>query len=116
MDVNQIPIGAIERIEVLKDGASAIYGSDAIAGVINIILKSNGSGVSGNVNGGGYDDFIDRMLTSAKNTSATVLNAVDISGYTAGAGEDDEAWDVLAPKMHGTDALIAQLPEPKRRR
>lgn len=39
-DINTIPIAAIERIEVLRDGASAQYGSDAIAGVINIILKS----------------------------------------------------------------------------
>ncbi len=39
VDLNAIPVGAIERIEVLRDGASAQYGSDAIAGVINIILK-----------------------------------------------------------------------------
>ncbi|MDH3509858.1 MAG: TonB-dependent receptor [Gammaproteobacteria bacterium] len=39
-DINAIPSSAIERIEVLKDGASAQYGSDAIAGVINIILKN----------------------------------------------------------------------------
>ena len=38
-DMNAIPIGAIERIEVLRDGASAQYGSDAIAGVINLVLK-----------------------------------------------------------------------------
>ncbi len=38
-DLNTIPIAAIERIEVLRDGASAQYGSDAIAGVINIVLK-----------------------------------------------------------------------------
>ena len=37
VDLNSIPLSAIERIEVLKDGASAIYGSDAIGGVINII-------------------------------------------------------------------------------
>lgn len=40
-DLNAIPVSAISRIEVLRDGASARYGSDAIAGVINIILKSN---------------------------------------------------------------------------
>ncbi|KAA8732373.1 TonB-dependent receptor [Acinetobacter qingfengensis] len=42
-DLNAIPISAINRIEVLRDGASARYGSDAIAGVINIILKSDPS-------------------------------------------------------------------------
>lgn len=45
-DLNAIPLSAIERIEVLRDGASARYGSDAIAGVINVILKSDPSGGS----------------------------------------------------------------------
>ena len=48
VDVNTIPIGAVERIEVLKDGASSIYGSDAIGGVVNIITKKfNGVEISG---------------------------------------------------------------------
>ena len=46
VDLNAIPIAAIERVEVLRDGASAQYGSDAIAGVINIVLKGSGSGGS----------------------------------------------------------------------
>ena len=41
VDVNSIPIAAIERVEVLKDGASAVYGSDAVAGVINFILRKD---------------------------------------------------------------------------
>lgn len=44
-DLNSIPISALERVEVLKQGASAIYGSDAVAGVINFITKSNYQGV-----------------------------------------------------------------------
>ena len=44
VDISSIPIGAVERIEVLKDGASAIYGSDAIAGVVNVILKKSHKG------------------------------------------------------------------------
>ncbi len=43
-DIALIPMGAVDHIEVLRDGASAIYGSDAITGVINIILKSDSSG------------------------------------------------------------------------
>ena len=43
-DLNMIPIDAVERVEVLNDGASAIYGSDAIAGVVNIITRSNYQG------------------------------------------------------------------------
>ncbi len=45
VDINSIPTAAIERIEILKDGASAIYGSDAIAGVINIILRRDYQGI-----------------------------------------------------------------------
>ena len=44
VDINQIPVAAIDHMEVLTDGASAIYGSDAIGGVVNIILKSNYEG------------------------------------------------------------------------
>ncbi len=39
-DVSMIPVSAIERVEVLADGASATYGADAVGGVVNIILKS----------------------------------------------------------------------------
>ena len=55
VDLNSIPTSAVERIEVLKDGASAIYGSDAIAGVVNIILRKDYKGleVSGTV---GYSE------------------------------------------------------------
>ncbi|WP_020654647.1 TonB-dependent receptor plug domain-containing protein [Massilia niastensis] len=55
-DLNFIPVAAIDHIEVLQDGAAAQYGSDAIAGVVNIILKSNYQGGSANINGGGYMD------------------------------------------------------------
>jgi iron complex outermembrane receptor protein len=46
VDVNQIPFAAIDRVEVLKDGASAIYGTDAIGGVINFITKKDFRGLS----------------------------------------------------------------------
>ena len=45
IDLRQIPTSAIESLEILKDGASAIYGSDAVAGVLNIQLKRSYSGV-----------------------------------------------------------------------
>lgn len=48
-DMNTIPIGAIRRVEVLRDGASAQYGSDAIAGVINVILNDRDHGFEGNL-------------------------------------------------------------------
>ncbi|MEP6725002.1 MAG: TonB-dependent receptor plug domain-containing protein, partial [Bacteroidota bacterium] len=51
-DLSSIPVTAVERIEVLRDGAAAQYGSDAIAGVINIVLKKNANGLSGMVSYG----------------------------------------------------------------
>ena len=48
VDLNTIPTSIVERVEVLKDGASSIYGSDAVAGVINIITKKGMEGISGN--------------------------------------------------------------------
>lgn len=60
-DINTIPIGLIERIEILTDGASAVYGADAIAGVVNIILKDEYRGtelrtrVAGTWHGGGFE-------------------------------------------------------------
>lgn len=51
-DLNAIPVSAIERIEVLRDGASAQYGSDAIAGVINIVLKKNTNALEQQLTGG----------------------------------------------------------------
>ncbi|RZK99857.1 MAG: TonB-dependent receptor [Rubrivivax sp.] len=55
-DLSLIPASAIERIEVLQDGAAAQYGSDAIAGVINIILKKNDAGGGITVDSGRYFD------------------------------------------------------------
>ncbi|HDS0924259.1 MULTISPECIES: TonB-dependent receptor [Stenotrophomonas] len=54
-DLSQIPMSAVERIEVLKDGASSIYGSDAIAGVVNVITRKNFDGGEVNVYFGQYD-------------------------------------------------------------
>ena len=56
VDLNSIPLAAVERIEILKDGASALYGSDAMAGVINIVLRENISGVELQARVGVADD------------------------------------------------------------
>jgi iron complex outermembrane recepter protein len=53
-DLNSIPASAVERIEILRDGAAAQYGSDAVAGVVNIVLKSNIEGTLASVNVGGH--------------------------------------------------------------
>jgi len=61
VDVSQIPLSAIDRVEILPDGSSAIYGSDAVGGVVNIILKKDYQGADtsvryGGTTGGGRDE------------------------------------------------------------
>jgi len=77
-DFNAIPASAIERIEILRDGAAAQYGSDAIAGVINIVLRRGTNKLSGSVTAGAYNsnapgDFDD----GAPNTPG---NYTDLNG------------------------------------
>ena len=77
-DLNSIPLSALDRVEILKDGASAIYGTDAIGGVINFILKREVAGleVSGFVDatqGGGGDKIKASVLYGA--------GALDKDGY-----------------------------------
>ncbi|BDM65355.1 TonB-dependent receptor [Shewanella sp. NFH-SH190041] len=55
VDLNTIPVAMIARVEILKDGASAVYGSDAIAGVVNIITKKDFDGFQFDINGGATD-------------------------------------------------------------
>lgn len=68
-DLNAIPAASIERIEILRDGAAAQYGSDAIAGVINIVLKETVNEFSGNVNVGAHlaQDNPDRSTFDGEN-------------------------------------------------
>ena len=63
VDLNSIPTSAIERIEVLKDGASAIYGSDAIAGVVNIILRRDFRGVEATADYGWFEGKHDKRAS-----------------------------------------------------
>jgi iron complex outermembrane receptor protein len=69
VDLNAIPVAAIKRIEILRDGAAAQYGSDAIAGVINIVLKDQQSGGSLNASTGqtfkGDGDYYKTSLNTA---------------------------------------------------
>jgi len=62
-DLSAIPVGAIDRVEVLRDGASAQYGSDAIAGVINIITQKSTGKFNGNV---GWSGYMDNTFNSSK--------------------------------------------------
>ncbi len=84
VDLNTIPIAVVERVEVLKDGASAIYGSDAIAGVINVITRTNFEGTEARAylgqyaKGDGFQQAYD--FTLGANTDRT--NVVFSLSYT----------------------------------
>src|SRR6202140_3206607 len=66
VDIGSLPLGIVDRVEVLKDGASAIYGSDAIAGVVNIITKKSFTGldVSTNLGSSYKGDGLEQRLTA----------------------------------------------------
>ena len=78
VDLNSIPDAMIDRVEVLQDGASAIYGSDAIAGVVNIITKKRQSGFIANAQLSGYkhDGFTQNYQLSWGNGSDGPLQVV----------------------------------------
>jgi iron complex outermembrane receptor protein len=65
VDLNTIPVGIIDRIEILQDGASSLYGSDAIAGVVNIITKRTQKGAAANLYYGNYNNLKGGSTTSA---------------------------------------------------
>ena len=71
-DISAIPTDAIERVEILRDGASAQYGSDAIAGVMNIILKKSTNGGSATIRSGVTSEGDGEMLGVSFNNGTTV--------------------------------------------
>lgn len=96
VDINSIPFAAIERVEILRDGASAVYGTDAIGGVINFIMKNDYQGIEaslytditeaggGNINRfslvGGFGDLLDdgfNVVTSLSIKKNDILRGTD---------------------------------------
>jgi iron complex outermembrane receptor protein len=74
VDLNAIPLAAIDHIEVLRDGAAAQYGSDAIAGVINIILKKGAAGGDAELTYGQYDKGDGKQTTLRGSTGFALGN------------------------------------------
>ncbi|MFQ6609349.1 MAG: TonB-dependent receptor domain-containing protein [Fidelibacterota bacterium] len=93
VDLNAIPAAAIERIEVLRDGAAAQYGSDAIAGVINIILKSGDSGGSLSFYSGQNDHTIDALP-----------DGYDVYGFKYGTEDTPYTWNPTTETSYSRDA------------
>ncbi len=77
-DLNAIPASSIKRIEILRDGAAAQYGSDAIAGVINIVLNDNVNELTGTVTFGAYNT--DAQGDFPDGTANTKWNYLDKNG------------------------------------
>lgn len=107
VDLNTIPLAMIERIEVLKDGASSLYGSDAIGGVVNIITKKNWSGaeISGRVGfptRSSSNDIIERRASVVAGTTT------DKTSFLAG-GSFYSMDPLLAKDRHVASAGIADL-------
>ncbi|MBX3560898.1 MAG: TonB-dependent receptor [Sphingomonas sp.] len=92
VDVNQIPFAALERIEVLKDGASAIYGTDAVGGVINFITRTDFEGIS--VNG-----FVDA-------TEAGGGNIYRLSGLVGYGDLDEQGFNVMASVSYSWNRIL----------
>jgi iron complex outermembrane receptor protein len=93
VDLNTIPVSIVERVEILKDGASAIYGSDAIAGVINITTRDNYDGaeatayIGENEEGDGKTEFYDFTVGSSTDRASAVLNVSYAKQEAIGAGD-----------------------------
>ncbi len=96
VDLNTIPLNAVDHIDILKDGASSIYGSDAVAGVVNIVLKKDYHGVE-----------VDGQYGSAQGNSAKTYQ----SSVTAGFGNlQSDGYNVMlaASVFHRDDLLASQ--------
>ena len=113
VDINTIPISAIERVEVLRDGAAAQYGSDAIAGVVNIVLKHDAE--AGEVSGryGGYTDGGGKtsQLVASKGLAIGDKGSVTLSLdrlYNGNVDRSEADWRQLFPNG---DARNASYPK-----
>lgn len=111
VDLNAIPIGAIQRIEVLRDGASAQYGSDAIAGVINVVLKNNSEGGSVDVRVGQYDEG-DGDLGQISANLGLGLGDGGFANITA-EWRDKEGTNRSGPDRRQQYPLVNGLPDPR---
>jgi len=101
VDLSSIPTSIVERVEVLKDGASAIYGSDAIAGVINIITRNDFEGLefsstydASTKNGDGETISVDLTVGASSSKGNMVINASYVT--TGPQWNKDRAWSAFS--------------------
>jgi outer membrane receptor protein involved in Fe transport len=96
VDINSIPLAMVERVEILKDGASAVYGSDAVGGVINIITRSDFSGTEAALYTG-----------SSSRGDGFTYDASFVTGYTS----QDKGNIVVSAGIQSQDSLGASARE-----
>lgn len=94
ISVNSIPRGAIDRIDILKDGASALYGSDAMAGVVNYILRKDYEGIEANAGYTASDEGVGKVLTGGFSFG---FGNLDSKGFNVFGGLEVSKRD---PVMH----------------
>lgn len=100
-DLSFIPTAAIDHVEVLTDGAAALYGTDAIAGVVNIILKSGATGGTASISSGQFydgdgftpDAWINYGTAPTPDSFVNVTAETRFHGYTDRGGIDPRAID-----------------------
>ncbi|WP_246193098.1 TonB-dependent receptor [Pseudoxanthomonas yeongjuensis] len=102
VDISAIPLEAVERIEIVTDGASAIYGSDAVGGVGNVILKREFEGVT---LGARYGTATDGGLTTREYTATA--GAVWSSGGLIATYKDSSSDPIYADQREYTEHLIS---------
>lgn len=115
VDLNGIPFGMVERVEIITDGSSALYGADAVGGVVNIVLKKNWTGTEisgsyrGAFHGGGHERLANITTGIAKGNLQVVLSAdyysrADLKASQRAFSKNQDHRDIVAGTLVATGA------------
>ena len=115
-DISAIPVAAIERVEVLRDGAAAQYGSDAIAGVVNFVLKEDAQGGGLEAKWGAYSADASEDVTVLSGNVGLPLGTAGFlnlsAEYNASASTDRSVQHPDAVAMQGVGVAVANPAKP----